>query len=161
MWQGPGVSATLQATGLAAGAGARALFSGLDLVVAPGDVVGLVGPNGAGKSTLLRLLAGIGTPEAGSVRLSPPDATVGYLPQEPDRVPGETVADFLARRTGVTAAHEAMDAAAHALAAGDRAPTTRTPTPWSGGSRSAAPTCRSGPRRRSPPSAAGCAPTPP
>ena len=52
------MSATLVARGLAAGHGARVLFSGLDLVVAPGDVVGLVGVNGAGKSTLLRTLAG-------------------------------------------------------------------------------------------------------
>ena len=47
------MSATLQAVGVAAGHGDRALFTGLDLVVAPGDVVGLVGPNGAGKTTLL------------------------------------------------------------------------------------------------------------
>jgi ATPase subunit of ABC transporter with duplicated ATPase domains len=112
------MSATLQATSLAAGHGARVLFSGLDLVVAPGDVVGLVGVNGAGKSTLLRILAGEDVPEEGTVALSPPDATVGHLPQEPDRRPGETVAAFLARRTGVTAAQEAMDAAAAALAEG-------------------------------------------
>ncbi len=112
------MSATLQATGLAAGHGARVLFSDLDLVVAPGDVVGLVGANGAGKSTLLRLLAGEAEPEAGRVALSPPDATVGHLRQEPERRPGETVADFVARRTGVTEAQEAMDAAAAALADG-------------------------------------------
>ena len=34
------------------------MFSDLDLVIAPGDVIGLVGVNGAGKSTLLRRLAG-------------------------------------------------------------------------------------------------------
>src|ERR687893_2038948 len=79
------MSATLQATALAAGHGARVLFSGLDLVLAPGDVVGLVGANGAGKSTLLRMLAGKTTPEEGTVVLSPPTATVGHLPQEPDR----------------------------------------------------------------------------
>ncbi|MGD9986482.1 ABC-F family ATP-binding cassette domain-containing protein [Pseudonocardia sp.] len=112
------MSATLQATDLAAGHGARVLFSGLDLVVAPGDVVGLVGANGAGKSTLLRLLAGEDRPEEGTVALSPPDATVGHLPQEPDRRPGETVAAFLSRRTGVTAAQELMDAAAAALSDG-------------------------------------------
>ena len=49
---------------------------GLDLVVAPGDVIGLVGPNGAGKSTLLRMLAGLETPERGSVSLSPPTASL-------------------------------------------------------------------------------------
>lgn len=103
---------------LAAGHGDRPLFAGLDLVVAPGDVVGLVGPNGAGKSTLLRTLAGLLPVEAGSVRLSPPTASVGHLPQEPERRPGETVRDFLARRTGVTAAQAALDAATEALTAG-------------------------------------------
>ena len=112
------MSATIQATDLAAGHGARSLFSGLDLIVAPGDVVGLVGANGAGKSTLLRLLAGEQRPEDGTVTLSPPDATVGHLPQEPERRPDETVTAFLARRTGVAAAQEAMDAAAAALGSG-------------------------------------------
>ncbi|GAA4557448.1 ABC-F family ATP-binding cassette domain-containing protein [Pseudonocardia xishanensis] len=113
------MSATLQATDLSAGHGARVLFAGLDLVVAPGDVVGLVGVNGAGKSTLLRLLAGEDRPEQGTVALSPPDATVGHLPQEPERRPGESVAQYLARRTGVTAAQTAMDAAAEELATSD------------------------------------------
>ncbi|MEU7997767.1 ABC-F family ATP-binding cassette domain-containing protein [Micromonospora sp. NPDC049060] len=112
------MSATMIVKGLAAGHGDRALFAGLDLVVAPGDVVGLVGPNGAGKSTLLRTLAGLLPVEAGSVTLSPPTASVGHLPQEPERRPGETVRDFLARRTGVTAAQAALDAATAALTDG-------------------------------------------
>ncbi|MET8120366.1 ABC-F family ATP-binding cassette domain-containing protein [Micromonospora sp. NPDC005189] len=112
------MSATMIVKDLAAGHGDRPLFAGLDLVVAPGDVVGLVGPNGAGKSTLLRTLAGLLPVEAGSVRLSPPTASVGHLPQEPERRPGETVRDFLARRTGVTAAQAALDAATEALTAG-------------------------------------------
>jgi ATPase subunit of ABC transporter with duplicated ATPase domains len=114
------MSAVLKATDLAAGHGARALFSGLDLVVGPGDVVGLVGANGAGKSTLLRLLAGELDPEQGTVSISPPDATVGHLPQEPQRRPDETVAAFLARRTGVAQAQLAMDEAAAALSTGER-----------------------------------------
>ncbi|MGH3843064.1 MAG: ABC-F family ATP-binding cassette domain-containing protein [Pseudonocardiaceae bacterium] len=112
------MSATLHATGLAAGHGDRMLFSGLDLVVAAGDVVGLIGANGAGKSTLLRLLAGQAIPRGGAVVRSPPDATVGLLPQEPDRRPGETVRSFLSRRTGVAAAQSTMDTAAQALADG-------------------------------------------
>jgi ATPase subunit of ABC transporter with duplicated ATPase domains len=112
------MSATLVASHLAAGRGDRSLFSGLDLVVAPGDVIGLVGANGAGKSTLLRLLAGLDTPEQGGVRLSPPTATVGHLPQEPEGRPGETVSQFLARRTGVAAAQRAMDEATQALTEG-------------------------------------------
>src|SRR4051794_30027161 len=124
-WPRPGdgrhdgwVSATLLARGLAAGHGARVLFTDLDLVVAPGDVVGLVGVNGAGKSTLLQTLAGLLPAESGEVVLSPPTATVGYLPQEPDRRAGETVLDALGRRTGVTAAQQALDHATDALTAG-------------------------------------------
>ncbi|MEU7980257.1 ABC-F family ATP-binding cassette domain-containing protein [Micromonospora sp. NPDC049081] len=112
------MSATMIAKGLAAGHGERMLFSDLDLVVAPGDVVGLVGVNGAGKSTLLRTLAGLQGVEEGNVSVSPPGAAVGYLPQEPERRAGETVRDFLARRTGVTGAQAALDAAAEALTAG-------------------------------------------
>ncbi|PWJ49858.1 ATPase components of ABC transporters with duplicated ATPase domains [Quadrisphaera granulorum] len=118
------MSATLVARGLAAGHADRTLFSGLDLVVAPGDVVGLVGANGAGKSTLLRLLAGVDTAgadeaTAGTVSLSPPGAAVGWLPQEVDRRPGETVAALLARRTGVAAAQEQLDASLAALEQGE------------------------------------------
>ncbi|WFB06697.1 ATP-binding cassette domain-containing protein [Streptomyces sp. LX-29] len=112
------MTATLVAKDLAAAHGDRTLFSGLDLVVAPGEVIGLVGVNGAGKSTLLRLLAGLTTPETGRVSLSPPHATVGHLPQEPERRPGETVREFLARRTGVAAAQIALDATTQQLVDG-------------------------------------------
>lgn len=113
------MTATLQAKDVSAAFGDRLLFSGADLVIAPGDVVGLVGPNGAGKSTLLRILAGELPPEAGTVTLAPPDAEVGFLAQEIERRPDETVAAHLARRTGVAAAQAAMDDAAHALAEPD------------------------------------------
>ncbi len=112
------MSATLVAKGLGAAHGDRELFAGLDLVVAPGDVVGLVGPNGAGKSTLLSILAGSAAPDLaqeGSVVLSPASAAVGYLRQEHERRPGETVREFLARQTGVSDAQGEMDAAANAL----------------------------------------------
>ncbi|WP_181774383.1 ABC-F family ATP-binding cassette domain-containing protein [Amycolatopsis pittospori] len=113
------MSATLVAKDLAAGHGDRVLFSGLDLVVGPGEVIGLVGVNGAGKSTLLRTLGGLVPPEDGTVRLNPPTATVGHLPQEPERRVGESVRAFLARRTGVTAAQAELDAATEALTAGE------------------------------------------
>ncbi len=113
------MSATLVARQVGAAHGATVLFSDLDLVVAPGDVIGLVGVNGAGKSTLLQQLAGLVTPETGSVTLTPPSAAVGYLAQEPERVSGETVSAFLARRTGVARAQHDMDAAADALSAGE------------------------------------------
>jgi ATPase subunit of ABC transporter with duplicated ATPase domains len=47
------MSATLVVRGLAVAYGDRSLFRDLDVVVGPGDVIGLVGANGAGKSTLL------------------------------------------------------------------------------------------------------------
>ncbi|QDQ90718.1 ABC-F family ATP-binding cassette domain-containing protein [Rhodococcus sp. WB9] len=110
------MTATLRISGLSASRGERSLFSGLDLTVAPGDVTGLVGANGAGKSTLLTALAGVGSADVeGSIVLSPPDAAVGYLAQEPDRIVGETVLDFLGRRTGVTEAEHTMNAAAETL----------------------------------------------
>jgi ATPase subunit of ABC transporter with duplicated ATPase domains len=110
------MTATLVAQNVAGGYGHRILFDSLDLTVAPGDVVGVVGANGAGKSTLLRLLAGVDAPAAGSVSLAPSDAFVGWLPQEHERVVGETVAAYIGRRTGCAQATNDMDAAAAALA---------------------------------------------
>lgn len=110
------MTATLVAKNLAGGFAHRTLFERLDVTVAPGDVVGVVGANGAGKSTLLRILAGDLEPLEGSVSLAPADAFVGWLPQEHERVAGETVAAYIARRTGCAAATRAMDRAAEALA---------------------------------------------
>ncbi len=109
------MTATLVAKNLAGGFAHRTLFEGLDLTVAPGDVVGVVGVNGAGKSTLLRILAGDVEPLDGTVSLAPADAFVGWLPQEHQRVTRETVAGYIARRSGCTAATQAMDSAAAAL----------------------------------------------
>jgi ATPase subunit of ABC transporter with duplicated ATPase domains len=109
------MTATLVAKGLAGGHAHRTLFSSLDLTVAPGDIVGVVGANGAGKSTLLRILAGLDAPLEGTVTLAPGDAFVGWLPQEHERIEGETVAAYVGRRTGTTAATHEMDAAADAL----------------------------------------------
>ena len=109
------MTATLVAKDLSGGHGHRTLFEGLDLTVAPGDVIGVVGANGAGKSTLLRLLAGDTATFAGTVAAAPSDAFVGWLPQEHERVVGETVAVYLARRTGASEATEAMETTAAAL----------------------------------------------
>ncbi|TKI03868.1 cytochrome c biogenesis heme-transporting ATPase CcmA [Martelella alba] len=43
------------------------LFSGLDLRIAPGEILLIAGPNGAGKTSLLRILAGLARPEQGAV----------------------------------------------------------------------------------------------
>ena len=112
------MTATLVAKDVSGGHDHRQLFSGLSLTVAPGDVVGVVGANGAGKSTLLRLLAGVDQPQEGSVSLAPADAFVGWLPQEHERVPGETVAGYIARRTGCAQATAEMESTAEALGSG-------------------------------------------
>ncbi|MGB3302422.1 MAG: ABC-F family ATP-binding cassette domain-containing protein [Gordonia sp. (in: high G+C Gram-positive bacteria)] len=110
------MTATLVAKDLSGGYAHRVLFDHLDLTVAPGDVIGVVGANGAGKSTLLRVLAGDLAPLEGTVTCSPSDAFVGWLPQEHQRIEGETVGQYVARRTGCAAATDAMNAAADALA---------------------------------------------
>lgn len=57
----------LDAKGLALVRGGRLLFEGLDLAIAPGDLMVLTGPNGAGKSSLIRLVARLLKPDAGTL----------------------------------------------------------------------------------------------
>ncbi|MGP4014917.1 ABC-F family ATP-binding cassette domain-containing protein [Saccharopolyspora sp. 5N708] len=74
--------------------GERLVLHGVSLTVAHGERVGLIGENGRGKSTLLRVLAGEVTPQRGAV-VRAVTGSVGFLPQEPDFLPGTTVADVL------------------------------------------------------------------
>ena len=113
---------------LSGGHAHRTLFTGLSFTVAPGDVIGIVGANGAGKSTLLSLLAGAATPQGGSVSTAPQDAFVGWLPQEHERIDGESIAAYIGRRTGCTAATEAMESSAEALGSGNSADDDRYAT---------------------------------
>jgi ATPase subunit of ABC transporter with duplicated ATPase domains len=98
--------------------GPRVVLDRVSCTIGPLHRVGVVGPNGSGKSTLLRILAGLDNPDAGTVTRTPRLATVGYLPQETERRPGETVLAHLARRTGIAAAERQLDAAASELANG-------------------------------------------
>jgi ATPase subunit of ABC transporter with duplicated ATPase domains len=101
--------------------GARTVLDSVTLSVTPERRLGVVGPNGVGKSTLLRLVAGLDEPDAGRVIRTPATLTAGYLPQEHERLAGETLLDSLARRTGVAAAERELQLAAVALAAGEDA----------------------------------------
>jgi ATP-binding cassette, subfamily F, member 3 len=60
--------------------GGRHVLEGASLELTDRARVGLIGPNGAGKSTLLRMLAGLETPDSGTVTLRR-GAVVAYLPQ--------------------------------------------------------------------------------
>jgi ABC-2 type transport system ATP-binding protein len=68
----------LAARGIRKSFGRRQVLAGLDLGVAPGELVAVVGENGTGKTTLLRILAGDLRPDAGTVTI---DGRPGYCPQ--------------------------------------------------------------------------------
>jgi ATPase subunit of ABC transporter with duplicated ATPase domains len=83
----------LKVTSLSKHFHAEPLFADVDLVLGPGDRVGLVGPNGVGKSTLLRVLTGQEPPSSGRVEQGP-DTRLGYFAEQvPD--PQVTVGAFL------------------------------------------------------------------
>jgi zinc transport system ATP-binding protein len=64
----------------------REVLSDVDLTVASGDFMAVIGPNGGGKTTLVKLILGLLTPKAGTVRVLGADPlstrpAVGYVPQ--------------------------------------------------------------------------------
>ncbi|MDN5855694.1 MAG: ABC transporter ATP-binding protein [Actinomycetia bacterium] len=92
---------------------------GIDLTIAPGEVVALLGPNGAGKSTTIDLMLGLDRPDAGTVRIfgrTPRDAVaegiVGAMLQSggflPDLTAGETVELMAALHTDPLTVADAM-----------------------------------------------------
>jgi ATPase subunit of ABC transporter with duplicated ATPase domains len=112
-------AASLTATKVAREIGRKYILRDVTVTVGPETKLGVVGPNGVGKSTLLRILAGLVRPDSGSVELSPPVASVGYLAQEPQRRLGETVAAHLGRMTGVAGAEVELQRSAEALGRGE------------------------------------------
>ena len=61
--------------------GGRAVLAGVNLTLAPGQIIGLIGPNGAGKSTLLRTLNGVFPEHSGRIKLGGAD-TRGLSPSD-------------------------------------------------------------------------------
>ncbi|MEX0319050.1 MAG: ABC-F family ATP-binding cassette domain-containing protein, partial [Ruegeria sp.] len=85
----------LQMSGISLTFGGDPVFSGLDLVVQPGDRVALVGRNGSGKSTLMKVMASLVEPDVGDIVI-PPGKSVGYMEQDPGMVGFATLGDYAA-----------------------------------------------------------------
>jgi branched-chain amino acid transport system ATP-binding protein len=92
----------LEGSGISVRFGGLAALSGVDVRVAPAEIVGLIGPNGAGKTTLFNAISGLIPPTAGTVRLDGRDLTglaphriarlgLGRTFQSPRLFPGLTV----------------------------------------------------------------------
>jgi PrtD family type I secretion system ABC transporter len=102
----PEPAGAIQVKGLTLNVPGSSLVRNISLDLDPGQMLGVIGPCDAGKSVLCRMLAGIWPASAGEIRLDGalirqwPDEElgryVGYMPQEPDLLPG-TVAENIAR----------------------------------------------------------------
>ncbi len=100
----------LRTVGVSPVFGGQTVLDDVSLAVDGRDRLGIVGPNGVGKSTLLRVLAGLDRARRGHGRArARPSSPSACLPQEPEARPGETLAGYLARRTGVAAASDELD----------------------------------------------------
>ena len=71
--------AALEVRGLGLRIGGARIVEGIDLTVAPGELVGVIGPNGAGKTTLFNLVSGIMRPTEGRVLLAGADVTTASV----------------------------------------------------------------------------------
>ncbi len=96
----------LETRGLQAGYGSSTVLHGVDLAVAPGEVVAVMGRNGVGKSTLMKTLIGVLAVRAGDITFTGADVTgwtsyrraragIGYVPQGREIFPFLTVAENL------------------------------------------------------------------
>jgi energy-dependent translational throttle protein EttA len=68
----------------------RYILKDISLSFFPGAKIGVLGVNGSGKSTLLKIMAGVDTEYEGEATAMP-NLRIGYLPQEPQLAPDETV----------------------------------------------------------------------
>jgi ATP-binding cassette subfamily F protein uup len=75
------------------------LLDHADLVIEPGEHIGLIGRNGTGKSSLLRLIAGAAKPDEGTVFVQP-GIKLASVSQEPVFAPGQTVFEAVAEGVG-------------------------------------------------------------
>ena len=79
--------------------GGALVLRDLAFSVAPGEVLAVLGPSGAGKTTLLRILAGLDTAYAGTVRRPEP---LSMVFQEPTLLPWRSALENMTLTTGVS-----------------------------------------------------------
>ncbi|MFN7957729.1 MAG: ABC transporter ATP-binding protein [Holophagaceae bacterium] len=91
----------LEARALACHFGPKAAVQGLDLVLAEGELVGLIGPDGAGKTTTFRMLAGLQRPSGGHLHRNLGREGISYVPQAFSLAPDLTVEENLRFQAGL------------------------------------------------------------
>ena len=97
----------------------RQVIKNISLSFFPGAKIGLLGLNGSGKSTVLRIMAGVDKDFEGEA-LPMPNLKIGYLPQEPQLDPDQTVREAVQDGLGeVSSAQEKLDAVYAAYAEPD------------------------------------------
>ncbi|MGE5095647.1 MAG: ATP-binding cassette domain-containing protein [Betaproteobacteria bacterium] len=92
----------LQLSGVSLAYGHVPLLDRVELVIEPGERVGLIGRNGTGKSSLLRVIEGRAQPDDGKVWRAP-DLRLASVPQEPVFTPEQGVFDAVAEGVGAAA----------------------------------------------------------
>jgi sulfonate transport system ATP-binding protein len=91
------VTPVVRVSGVRRAFGGTVVLDGVDLTIAPGEVVALLGGSGSGKSTLLRILAGLDPEATGTVSVPREHAVVF---QEHRLLPWKRVADNVALGVG-------------------------------------------------------------
>lgn len=104
----------LTAENLTKSFGVRKVLAGASFSLQEGEKVGVIGINGTGKSTLLRILAGLEEPDEGKI-IKANHIKVGFLPQNPEFVPGETVLEAVLRVVGTEANREHIETDAKSM----------------------------------------------
>lgn len=77
----------VEAEGVKKGFGDRLLVEDLSFRLPPGGIVGIIGPNGAGKTTLFRMMAGVESPDAGTIRIGD-TVKIAHVDQTRDHLDG-------------------------------------------------------------------------
>ena len=77
----------------------RTILKDISISFFPGAKIGLLGLNGSGKSTVLKIMAGVDKDIEGEVTAMP-NLKIGYLPQEPELNPAQTVRDAVQEGLG-------------------------------------------------------------